>query len=110
MENLPVSAIATHFPISKFPSVRRDISIVVDQRITAAEVLGASRQAAGEHLRDLQLFDEYKGQGIDSDKKSLAIGLIFQGHSNTLTEVEIEDAMSRVLLKLSDDFGVTLRK
>lgn len=110
LENLPVSAIATHFPISKFPSVRRDISIVVDQRITAAEVLGASRQAAGEHLRDLQLFDEYKGQGIDSDKKSLAIGLIFQGHSNTLTEVEIEDAMSRVLLKLSDDFGVTLRK
>ena len=110
LENLPAASIATYLPISKFPSVRRDLSIIVDQRITAAEILGATRQAGGEHLRDLQLFDEYRGQGIDSDKKSLAIGLIFQGHSNTLTEIEIEDALSRVLLKLSDDFGVTLRK
>jgi phenylalanyl-tRNA synthetase beta chain len=72
-------------------------------------VLGAVREVAGESLRDLQLFDEYRGQGIDSDKKSLTIGLIFQTPSSTLTDEEIEDIMQRVLLKLQADFGGALR-
>ena len=109
LDNLPASVLAAYAPISKFPSVRRDISIILNEGIAADDVLVAVRRAAGEQLRDLQLFDEYRGQGIDSDKKSLTMGLIFQAYSSTLTEEEIEETMKRVLLQLHDDFGGTLR-
>ncbi len=110
LDKLPLRTDIIYSPISKFPSVRRDISIIVDQAIAATDVLGAARRAAGDQLRDLQLFDEYRGQGIDSDKKSLTMGLIFQAHSSTLKDEEIEETMERVLLQLHDDFGGTLRK
>jgi phenylalanyl-tRNA synthetase beta chain len=107
---LPSMAAPSYTPISKFPSVRRDISVVLDEQIPAADVLNSVRDAAGDLLRDLQLFDEYRGQGIDSDKKSLTLGLIFQADSSTLTDEEIEETMKRVLLQLHGDFGGTLRK
>ena len=110
LEELPPTRVPSYTPISKFPSVRRDISVVLDQQITAADVLNSVRGAAGELLRDLQLFDEYRGQGIDSDKKSLTLGLIFQAYSSTLRDEEIEETMKRVLLQLHGDFGGTLRK
>jgi phenylalanyl-tRNA synthetase beta chain len=60
-------------------------------------------------LRDLQLFDVYRGQGIDSGKKSLALGLIFQALSSTLTDEEVEQAIKRVLALLRERVGGTLR-
>jgi phenylalanyl-tRNA synthetase beta chain len=109
LDKLPKVKTAAYTPISKFPSVRRDISVVLPVDIAAGDVLIAVRSAAGERLRDLQLFDEYRGQGIDSDKKSLTIGLIFQALSSTLTDEEIEETMKRVQLQLHGDFGGTLR-
>ncbi|MFT4582938.1 MAG: phenylalanyl-tRNA synthetase beta chain [Gammaproteobacteria bacterium] len=109
LDELPKVETAAYAPISKFPSVRRDISVVLPDDIAAGDVLIAVRLAAGDHLRNLQLFDEYRGQGIDSDKKSLTIGLIFQALSSTLTDEEIEETMKRVQLQLHDDFGGTLR-
>lgn len=97
-------------PLSKFPAVRRDLSVVVDEKIRSEEVLSACEEASGELLRDLQLFDVFRGQGIDSDKKSLALGLIFQASSRTLTEDEIETSVQRVLKRLSNDFDATLRE
>ena len=82
---------------------------MVKEGISAADILNAVRTAAGDQLRDLKLFDEYRGQGIDSDKKSLTLGLIYQAHSSTLKDEEIEETMKRVLLQLHDDFGSTLR-
>lgn len=96
-------------PISKFPAVRRDIAVVVDEAVSAAECLEVAREAAGELLRDLQLFDVYRGQGIDSGKKSLALGLIFQALSSTLTDEEVEQAVRRVLAQLRERVGGTLR-
>ena len=96
-------------PISKFPIVRRDIAVVVDEAISAANCLDVARVAAGELLRDLQLFDVYRGQGIDSGKKSLALGLIFQALSSTLTDEEVEQAVRRVLAQLRERVGGTLR-
>ena len=68
-----------------------------------------AREAAGDLLRDLQLFDVYRGQGIDSGKKSLALGLIFQTLSSTLTDDEVEQAVRRVLARLRECVGGTLR-
>ncbi|MGR8949632.1 MAG: phenylalanine--tRNA ligase subunit beta [Gammaproteobacteria bacterium] len=97
-------------PFSKFPAVRRDISIVIEEQIDAAQVTTICSEAGGELLRDLQLFDVFRGQGIDSDKKSLALGLIFQASSRTLTEDEIETSVQRVLKRLAKDLGATLRE
>lgn len=104
-----VSAAAQFHPISKFPAVRRDLAIVVDESVTADACLQAAREAAGDLLRDLQLFDVYRGQGIDSGKKSLALGLIFQTLSSTLTDDEVEQAVRRVLARLRECVGGTLR-
>ncbi len=109
LDYLPSNVRPSYVPVSKFPSVRRDISIVLNKGVSAADIVNAVREAAGNQLRDLQLFDEYRGQGIDSDKKSLTLGLIFQAHSSTLKDEEIEETMKRVLLQLHDDFGGTLR-
>ena len=104
-----VTRAAQFQPISKFPAVRRDLAVVVDESISAAVCLDVAREAAGELLRDLQLFDVYRGQGIDSGKKSLALGLIFQTLSSTLTDDEVEQAVRRVLAQLRERVGGTLR-
>ena len=104
------SADAAQFqPISKFPAVRRDLAVVVDEAVSAARCMEVAREAAGELLRDLQLFDVYRGQGIDSGKKSLALGLIFQALSSTLTDEEVEQAIKRVLAQMRERVGGTLR-
>ena len=109
LERLPSDNVAAFEPISKFPSVRRDLSVVVARDVAAGAILDAARRAAGNSLKYLQLFDEYRGQGIDSDKKSLTIGLIFQARSSTLRDEEIEATMERVMATLRADFGGTLR-
>ena len=103
------AAAPQYVPISRFPAVRRDLNIVVDETVTATDCLAAAREAAGTMLHDLQLFDVYRGQGIDSDKKSLTLGLIFQVASSTLTDDEVEAAMDRVLAKLAERVGGVLR-
>ena len=104
------STVPAFVPLSKYPAVRRDLSIVINEKIRSAEVMSACRDASGELLRDLQLFDVFRGQGIDSDKKSLALGLIFQASSRTLTEDEIETSVQRVIKRLAKDLGATLRE
>jgi len=97
-------------PVSRYPAVRRDISIVVDAEVTANACLAAAREGAGSNLRDLQLFDVYRGQGIDSDKKSISLGLIFQDVSSTLTEEEVEVAVAQALNSLRERVGGILRE
>ena len=96
--------------ISKYPSVKRDISILIDEGIGLAELDKCIKNAASENLHNLELFDVYQGEGIDSKKKSLALGLTFQGSSSTLTEEEVENAISEVLVALHSKFGATLRE
>ena len=103
-------AASQYRPISKFPVVRRDISMVVDDAIPASTCLDIAREAAGGILRDLQLFDVYRGQGIDYDKKSLTLGLIFQALSSTLVDDEVEEAVQRVVENLSKRVGGRLRE
>lgn len=97
-------------PISRFPAVRRDINVLVDEDVLASDCLAAARRGGGDRLRDLQLIDVYRGQGIDSGKKSLTLGLIFQVASSTLTEQEVEAAVEHILAALRDSVGGILRK
>ena len=94
---------------SKFPAIRRDLAIVVDEAISCAAVQRGIREAAGELLGEVRLFDLYKGKGIDSGKKSLALGLTLQDSSRTLTDGDVDIVINQVLTRLRDNFGATLR-
>lgn len=97
-------------PLSRFPAVRRDLAVIVDESIAADTILAAVREAAPEDLREAFVFDVYRGRGIDSGRKSLALGLILQGLSRTLTDEEVEGATARVLDHLNNKHGATLRE
>jgi phenylalanyl-tRNA synthetase beta chain len=96
--------------VSKFPAIRRDLSFMVDAGVSAQAVLDCAASAAGELLIDLQLFDEYRGEGIDSGRKSLSLGLTLQDSSRTLKEGTIEAITLQVMDSLQVSLGAELRK
>ena len=98
-----------HRELSKYPSVRRDLALVVDRGVAAAEVESILRKALGDVLVDFRLFDLYQGKGIDSNEKSLGIGLTLQDPSATLTEADIGNYMGKALAALADGVGGRLR-
>jgi phenylalanyl-tRNA synthetase beta chain len=95
--------------VSRFPAVRRDLALVVDRATPWGDLEGAVRAAAGPVLRDLLLFDEYVGQGLRPDARSLAIGLILQDESRTLTDLDADRVVGAVVAALARDFGAALR-
>ena len=95
--------------LSKYPEVRRDIAIIIAESIPAAEIKACIRAYAGTCLRTLKLFDVYRGKTIAADRKSLAMGLIFQHVSRTLTEDEINKIVHRIVAALAAKFGARLR-
>ena len=95
--------------VSKFPAVRRDLAFLMDAQIASADLMSEARNAAGEHLVDLMLFDVYQSKDIDNKGKSLALGLTFQHASRTLTDEEINTSIDRVVKKLDNKFKAELR-
>jgi phenylalanyl-tRNA synthetase beta chain len=95
--------------LSKFPEMRRDLALVVQQNQPVEAVFAAIRAKAGEYLTNLNLFDVYVGKGIDPDRKSLALGLTWQHPSRTLTDEEVNDSVNAVLAHLEESLGATLR-
>jgi phenylalanyl-tRNA synthetase beta chain len=96
--------------ISKFPSIRRDIAVIIDRQIPAQDILDCVYRTAGQLLVNLQLFDEYRGEGIDSGRKSFALGLTLQDTSRTLKEEVVEAVMMQVIAALRSRFGAQLRQ
>jgi phenylalanyl-tRNA synthetase beta chain len=96
-------------PLSRFPSIRRDLAIVVDRRVSYADVRACVERAAPDTLQAVRLFDVYTGDKVDSGARSLALGLILQDSSHTLTDEEVDAAMEAVLEALSTELGATLR-
>ena len=95
--------------ISKFPSNRRDIAVVVNDDEVVGEILNCIEKSGANQLVGLNLFDVYQGKGIEPGKKSLAISLILQDKTRTLEENEIQATVDEILAKLSDQFGASLR-
>jgi phenylalanyl-tRNA synthetase beta chain len=106
---LSIGALPKHGSISRFPSIRRDIAIIVDEAVAYAAIADCIRATETELLRDLVLFDVYTGKNIESGRKSLALGLILQASSQTLTDGVIEDTVGRILSRLASEFGARLR-
>ncbi|MEJ2106374.1 MAG: phenylalanine--tRNA ligase subunit beta [Acidiferrobacteraceae bacterium] len=97
-------------PVSRFPAIYRDLAVVVDESVPAQDVLDCAVQAAGELLVNLELFDEYRGEGIDSGRKSLGLGLTLQDSSRTLNEDIVETVVNRVVGALSSELAARLRQ
>jgi len=101
--------IATATAVSRFPSIRRDIAVIVKDEVSAAQLCGAVSQAVPGLIREVRIFDIYKGPGIEAGLKSVALGLILQETSRTLTDTDADLAMQMVLRKLRLDYGAELR-
>ena len=96
--------------VSKYPSIRRDIAVVVSDEVSADQLLDCIRDKNIEMLTDLELFDVYQGKGIESGQKSLAIELIFQAEKRNLTDQEVDTVVGQVLSTLEQHLGAQLRK
>jgi phenylalanyl-tRNA synthetase beta chain len=96
--------------LSKYPSIRRDIAIVVDKKVTFESIRNLIRDVSGKITTDIMLFDVYTGENIDSGRKSLALGLILQEKSHTLTDKEVDGVVATVISRLGDDLGANLRE
>ena len=95
--------------ISRFPANRRDIAVVVDEQVSANKVLQLIEKVGGNYLVDLNLFDVYRGNGIESGFKSLAIAMTLQDNNKTLEEKDITDVVDRVVDTLKTELNASLR-
>jgi len=99
----------SHQPVSRYPSVRRDLSLELDVGVPAAAVRGCLERTLGGAMGDFTLFDVYHGEGIDSAKKSIAVGLTLQDHSRTLTDTDINALIDAAVSALERDLGARRR-
>jgi phenylalanyl-tRNA synthetase beta chain len=83
-------------PVARFPAALRDIAVIVDDSITAERILAEIRTAGGTLLRDVRLFDVYRGESVPAGKKSLAYALIYQADDRTLTDKEVDKAHKKI--------------
>jgi phenylalanyl-tRNA synthetase beta chain len=95
--------------ISKFPSVRRDLAIVVDESVPLAVLQENVTVSASGLLSELRVFDVYRGPGVETGRKSIALGLILQDSSRTLTDVDADAVVTSVVARLRDELSATIR-
>ena len=95
--------------LSKFPSNRRDIALVVEEDIASGDIVAACLEKGGEFLTDARLFDVYLGKGVEEGKKSLAIALSLQSVERTLEDSDIAGAVDAIIAHVSEKFGASLR-
>ncbi len=99
----------TYVPLPKYPTVSRDLAVLCDEALTVAEVESVMTAAAGKLLRNIRLFDIYRGTGVPEGKKSVAFSLELRADDRTLTDTDSEGVVSKVLAALKEKLNVTLR-
>ena len=100
---------ATYTPLPKYPTVSRDLALVCDESVTVAQVEEVISTAAGKLLRDVKLFDIYRGVGVTEGKKSMAFSLELRADDRTLTDTDSEAVVAKVLAALKEKLDAVLR-
>ena len=109
-EPLLLRSIPKAIALSKFPSVRRDLAFVVAEQVPWASIAASVEAAAGPSLKQLRLFDRYAGKGVERGFKSLAMGLILQDDSRTLTDRDVDAVVADVTAALQRDHSARIRE
>jgi phenylalanyl-tRNA synthetase beta chain len=95
--------------VPQFPPVIEDLALVVDEHLPAEQVAELIRQTAGRVVADVHLFDLYRGEKIGAGKKSLAYRITYQAADKTLTDKDVAGIRARILRRLEQEVGATLR-
>ena len=93
----------------KFPEVKRDLAVLIDENVAYADLCRAAQKSVKKILKQVSLFDVYRGDKIPEGKKQYAINFVLQDSEKTLTDQEVEKAMSRLLATFQNQFGAVLR-
>jgi len=110
LDDLTNGAVPSGRAVSRLPVVRRDLALVVDEALPAQALLDALERAKPPHVISLGLFDVYRGRGLTDGRKSLAILVLMQDTSRTLTDADIDATEALLLSVARDQFGATLRQ
>lgn len=109
-QNVILQSYVSNFTeLSRFPSVRRDIALLIDDKISVKEIQQLIEKTGGELLDSTWLFDVYTGQGVEGGKRSLAFALLWQHPSRTLEDAEIKAGMDQIIEVLESTYQATLR-
>ncbi len=109
MAFLQTSTVTTAQAVSKFPSIRRDLSFIFDQNTVSSDIIEIINQHGGPYLDNVHIFDVYQGDGCEIGKKSIAIGLTFQAASRTLVDEDINQVIDIIMKALQHTLNATLR-
>ncbi|MBX2869654.1 MAG: phenylalanine--tRNA ligase subunit beta [Acidiferrobacterales bacterium] len=96
-------------PLSRFPSVERDLAVVVNHDVSVEQVLKTVKNNAGNDLKRLELFDMYQGERVEKNKKSFAFSLTFQSESSSLRAGDIDEITAKIITALEEKVGAQLR-
>ena len=102
-------AVPAYSEVSKFPPIRRDMAVLVNENISAGELLSAMQSANIEFVNDIRLFDVYRGKGIAENQKSLAFLVLMQDNQKSLTDADADKVMTSLLEVIKKQFGAELR-
>ncbi len=103
------SRVPAYHRVSRYPAVHRDLAVVVDEELHADRLLDEVRLAAGPWLQSVEIFDIYRGERIDKGRKSIALSLILQAPSRTLTDADVEGVVGSVIDRLGSELGARIR-
>ena len=97
-------------PLPRFPSVDRDLAVVVDETVAAGAVHATIKEAAGDLLENVRAFDEYRGAQVAEGQKSVAFTLTFRSPERTLTDAEVDRVMAEIRLSLEKKHHARFRE
>ncbi len=116
MADLNLSSLLSHVKLSKlyeglprYPSVTRDMALMVPEELSSDQVLGLIRESGGDLLENVRLFDLYRGSQVREGHKSLAFSLTYRASDRTLTDQEVSQQHQRILTQVNDRLGASLR-
>jgi phenylalanyl-tRNA synthetase beta chain len=95
--------------IPKYPEVRRDLSLLLDEKVTFDSIYNLARQTEKSLLKDINLFDVYQGKNLPEGKKSYAVSFTIQDTAKTLTDVQIDKVMGKLQKNFETELGASLR-
>ncbi len=96
-------------PISKYPEVRRDFALLIDQNVQFKDIYTIAKQTEKQLLKNVNLFDVYEGKNLPENKKSYAVSFTFQDERKTLTDKQVDKVMNKLQSNFESKLGAVLR-